>query len=404
MKILIAGGGAAGYMAAITAAELNPDLDITIAEKSRHLLSKVRISGGGRCNVTHRPHDIEDFSRNYPRGERFLKKILHEFSAADTIAWFASRGVELKTEPDGRMFPVTNTSLSIINCLEQAAAKSGVKVKTQLGIHKFKKEGGHFKVEFTNESSGIFDKVLISTGGFPKIEGFNWISEHDIKINEPVPSLFTFNSPSNPITSLMGVSVPNARIRILSTKLEWSGPLLITHWGFSGPAVLKLSAWGARILKEKNYKFEISINWQSEHSQDYVRKILSDLRNNKSKSLIISNPKFDIPSRLWAHLVHTSGIRENQIWADLSNKMIEKLTLSINSQHHNIKGKTTFKEEFVTSGGVDLSEIDYVTMQSKKISGLFFAGEVIDVDGITGGFNFQNAWTTGFLAGKNMVW
>jgi len=394
-------------MAAITAGQSNRDAGIMIVEKSQHLLAKVRVSGGGRCNVTHRASPPGEFSQNYPRGARFLKKILYEFGPEDTIEWFESRGVQLKTEADGRMFPISDSSSSIIECLEREASKLSIKIATRTGVESFsliEKAGNKmFEVHFSNETIACFDRVLIATGGYPKTQGFAWIANHGIKINDPAPSLFTFNSPGNEIIKLQGVSVPAARVKINTTKLEWTGPLLITHWGFSGPAVLKLSAWGARILQEKDYHYEISIQWNSNYDFSEIKEKLMQLRDMKSRSSIASNPKFEIPSRLWAYLVQCSDIKEGQIWADISNKTIEKLALNLSSQVHGIKGKTTFKEEFVTCGGVDLSEIDHMTMESKKVKGLYFAGEVIDVDGITGGFNFQNAWTTGFLAGRNMA-
>ncbi|MBL0118712.1 MAG: NAD(P)/FAD-dependent oxidoreductase [Saprospiraceae bacterium] len=406
-KILIVGGGASGYMAAITAAAIDRDLQVLIAEKTLNTLSKVRISGGGRCNVTHQPYEVDVFAQNYPRGHRFLKKILYEFGPDDTIQWFERRGVALKTETDGRMFPVSNKSESIINCLQQEVSTLGVEVKTKYGVEHFeleKKNGiNSFKVTFSDGTIGSFDKVLIATGGYPKASGFDWIRSHELEISDPAPSLFTFNSPSNPICSLLGVAVSEARIKILGSKLEWAGPLLITHWGFSGPAILKLSAWGARILKERDYNFEILINWISNIDKKDIREELTRLRDNKSKALVSSNSKFNLPGRLWKFLVIEAGISEEKIWADLSNKALESLIIKLTEHRHQIKGKTTFKEEFVTCGGISLSAIDHNTMESKKIKGLYFSGEVIDVDGITGGFNFQNAWSTGFTAGKAMA-
>ncbi len=407
MKVLIIGGGAAGFMAAITAALNDPDAQITLAEKSQNILAKVKVSGGGRCNVTHRPSDIDTFSKQYPRGQRFIKKILHEFGPEDTIQWFESKGVGLKVEDDGRMFPVTNNSSTIINCLVTEAEKAGIDVITRMGVNGFKvtesNNGNTFEVSFSIGTIEHYDKILIATGGFPKAEGFEWITKHGINIMPPAPSLFTFNSPENTICSLQGVSVPLARVKILGTKLEWKGPLLITHWGFSGPVILKLSAWGARVLLEKAYMYDISINWVADMDINTVKTELYKLRDTKNKSMIISGTRFGIPSRLWRFLMEMTGVKEGQFWADQSNKVLDNIWNILTNQIHAISGKTTFKEEFVTCGGVDLSEIDHRTMESKKINGLYFAGEVIDVDGITGGFNFQNAWTTGYIAGKSMA-
>lgn len=401
MDILIAGGGAAGFMAAIAAAESSHNARVIIAEKSPNVLSKVRISGGGRCNVTHRPVPAGDFARNYPRGERFLKKILHAFGPEDVIHWFESRGVPLKTEPDGRVFPRSDNSESIIRCLTDEAARLGVRVRTRMGIDDwtYMSSDRKFDVVFSDGSRQQFDRLILATGGFPKSSSYEWLRKQQLKVEDPVPSLFTFNSPGNSITQLQGVSVPNARIKINGTKLDWRGPLLITHWGLSGPAVLKLSAWGARVLEEKNYRFEISIHWQDDKSPEMLRSLWTGWRDRKVQAMIVNQPGLELPSRLWKFLVSEAGIDEGQRWADISNKAIERLVSFTCHHQHLISGKTTFKEEFVTCGGITLDQIDHTTMACKKMPGLFFAGELIDVDGITGGFNFQNAWTTGYLAG-----
>ncbi len=402
MKILIAGGGAAGFMAAITAAERWPLHSFIIAEKSLRVLSKVLISGGGRCNVTHQPLSLDEFSDNFPRGKRFLKKILHEFSAADAMQWFESRGVRLKTEADGRIFPVSDDSTSIAGCLEGEAQRVGIQIILKKGLDSFEKTDSGFSVHFSDNTKGEFDRIILAMGGFPKSSSYDFLREAGIEVKEPLPSLFTFNSSGNPITRLMGVSVPSARVRIAGTKLVQEGPLLITHWGFSGPAVLKLSAFGAELLAGMEYEFNIEIRWISDFSREECRQLWLRRRDEKVKSLVVNHSGLALPDRLWRFLVEDAQIHDTTRWADIGNKSIDLLLDKIFANNHLIKGKTTFKEEFVTCGGVTLDRIDHRTMESKDVPGLFFAGEILDVDGITGGFNFQNAWTTGFIAGQHV--
>ncbi len=402
MHIAIIGGGAAGFMAAITAAESSPGSKVTILEKSGKVLSKVRISGGGRCNVTHQPSSPGHFAKNYPRGEKFLKSILSVFSADDTVRWFESRGVRLKTEPDGRMFPATDSSDTIIHCLMESARKKGVEVRTGVSVVSFEKTGDQFRLEIHNSPPVITDRLVIATGGFPKLQGFDWLAEHRHDIVPPVPSLFTFNTPGSYLLPLAGISVQYARIRIHNTQLKSEGPILITHWGFSGPAVLRLSAWGARELAGLNYQFQVRINWTGDTNFDQVREGLYDLKSAFPKQQLATHAQFNIPARLWRALVENAGITGHLRLADTQHKSLNKLAMSLTDSVFDVSGKTTFKEEFVTCGGISLDSIDPETLESKSMQGLFFAGEVLDVDGITGGFNFQHAWSSGYIVGRGI--
>lgn len=404
-QLIIIGGGAAGFFTAVNAARMNPSLQVTILEKTGKLLSKVRVSGGGRCNVTHACFDIGEMVQRYPRGARFLKKAFHHFFTTDTIRWFEERGVKLKTEPDGRMFPVSDNSQSIINCLMREAEQYHVNIQTHAGVNAITPDNGRYTLNLENDASMTADYVCIACGGFPKTAQFDWLTHLGHTISTPVPSLFTFNMPdqkkaTNPLTALMGVSVPSALVKVAGTKLSSTGPLLITHWGLSGPAVLKLSAWGARELAEKNYHFDITVNWIPPHTEQSLRDEWPEIRQNNSRRKLGAGNPFGLPTRLWEYLLTASGISSEQRWDDLrsahQNALIQRLTM----QSFSVKGKTTFKEEFVTAGGISLKEVDVNTMQSKIHPGLFFAGEILDVDGITGGFNFQHAWTSGWLAAK----
>ena len=403
-QLVVVGGGAAGFFCAVNAARMNPALQVTLIEKSNKILSKVKVSGGGRCNVTHACYSIADMIKKYPRGNAFLKKAFHHFFTTDTIDWFEQRGVPLKTETDGRMFPVSNSSQTIIDCLVKEANTYGVQILMNAEVKQliFKKHGAGntFTLELANNKSVIADFVCIASGGYPKDIQFEWLKKLGHTIEEPVPSLFTFNMPGNSITALMGVTVENVGVKIMGSKLAEHGPLLITHWGMSGPAILKLSAWGARELKTKNYSFKISINWIPGFNENTLREKMQELRFDIAAQKIINRNPFSLPARLWEYLLQQSGIHENLRWADLPAKDQNKLIKNLCMQEFDVKGKTTFKEEFVTSGGINLNEIDVNTLQSKIIPGLYFAGEVINVDGVTGGFNFQNAWTTGWIAAK----
>ena len=419
-RLIVIGGGAAGFFCAVNAAQLNPELQVIILEKSNKLLSKVKVSGGGRCNVTHACHNIADMIKKYPRGSAFLKKAFHHFFTTDTIAWFNNRGVELKTETDGRMFPATNSSQTIIDCFMKEANKYNVEIMMNKEVKQLAIGGGQlavgsgqwavgseqlatskgFELKFADDSILQADFVCIASGGYPKILQYHWLAKAEHIIDEPVPSLFTFNMPGNAVTALMGVSVENVQVKIVGSKLLESGPLLITHWGMSGPAILKLSAWGARELAINNYNFSILINWIPDFNENSLREKIQQLRFQLAAQKIINRNPFALPNRLWEYLLLQSGIPVDLRWADLPAREQNKLIKNLCANEYAVKGKTTFKEEFVTSGGVQLNEIDFNTMQSKKHAGLFFAGEIINVDGITGGYNFQNAWTTGWIAAK----
>ena len=397
MRIAIIGGGAAGFMAAITAKLHNGKNEVVLFEKSNKVLAKVKISGGGRCNVTNACFSVSQLIKNYPRGEKFLKNAFPHFHTQDTIDWFESRGVPLKAEADNRMFPISDNSQSIVDCLMNEIDKLGVELKLQSVISKIEKVENQFLLEI-NHQENYFDKVIIATGGSPKLSGFDWINNLQKNIIEPVPSLFTFNIPKDGITELMGVVASNATVRIQGTKIKHSGPLLITHWGMSGPAVLKTSSFGARYLFDNNYNFNVQINWTDFNEEEYQNLIA---QNKTSNRLITNKNPFEIPSRLWNFIVQKSQISELKKWNELSKKDVNKLLNHLMNDVYAVKGKTTFKEEFVTSGGVDLNDINSQTMESKNCKGLYFCGEVMNIDGVTGGFNFQAAWTSGFLAGKN---
>ncbi|MFC3881252.1 NAD(P)/FAD-dependent oxidoreductase [Algoriphagus namhaensis] len=399
LKIAVIGGGAAGFFSAIHAADIHTD--VHLFEKSSKLLSKVKISGGGRCNVTHRPLPVSSHVKNYPRGEKFLKKVFPKFTSQDTMDWFESKGVPLKIESDGRVFPVSDDSQSIINALTKEAQKSRVQIHLNSGVSEIKKselEGFELNV---NNSHLHFDRLIICTGGHPKLSGFEFLSQLGHKILDPIPSLFTFNTPGELIRELKGISFPDGHVKLAGSKLNYRGPVLITHWGVSGPAVLKLSAFGAKWLFEREYKAEAIINWVAEFGEnDFLAHLLNYINKHPQQQLA-KHPLFGIPSRFWSHLCWRSGITEGEQNFHLSKKQVNKLVQNLFCYNLPLNGKTTFKEEFVTSGGVDLNEVDSANMESKIHLNLFFAGEVLDIDGITGGFNFQAAWSTGFLAGKS---
>lgn len=396
--LVVIGGGAAGFFCAVNAARLSPSLKVILLEKTNKLLSKVRISGGGRCNVTHALFDIDEFSKRYPRGQRFVRKAFHQFFSSDTVQWFESRGVKLKAEEDGRMFPVSDSSQTIINCLVNEANLYGVDIRLNSEVTGIEKKD-QFSISLSNRQIIYTDYLCIATGGYPKTSMFSWLKSLGHNIAEPIPSLFTFNLPNHPITSLMGVAVENARVKIHGSKLVQEGPLLATHWGLSGPAILKLSAWGAKELNELNYHFSIHINWVPGYDHETLKEKFTELRFNSGKK--IENENFtQLPLRIWKFLLEQSGIGVSLKFTDLSSKLENLLIKNLLDYVAEVKGKTTFKEEFVTAGGIEVSEIDPSTMLSKKIPHLYFAGEVMNVDGITGGFNFQHAWTSGWIAGR----
>lgn len=401
MKVAVIGGGAAGFFTAISVKDHYPNAQVMLFEKSTKVLSKVKVSGGGRCNVTHACFEISELIKNYPRGAKFLKKSFHQFNVNDTIDWFDRMNVHLKTEADNRMFPISNSSQTIIDCLVNRFDSLGCILKLQSSVSKIKPSSNHGVLELVvNNQNMVFDKIIIATGGSPKIEGLQWLKEMGHQIEKPVPSLFTFNMPKHPITALMGTVASNAKVRIEGEKLESQGPLLITHWGMSGPAVLKLSSFGARKLTEKNYQFNILVSWLGQHNEEEIRNLLKKQIANHSLAQVSNFKTPEIPKRLWAYLIQKLDFEADKRWCDFSKKELNRLVNVLVNDSYTINGKTTFKEEFVTCGGVSLSDVNPNSMESKKVPGLYFAGELLDIDGVTGGFNFQAAWTTGFIAGK----
>ena len=391
--IIIVGGGAAGFFTAINVVEKNPKLKVAILERGAEVLQKVRISGGGRCNVTHACFEPNELVKFYPRGEKELRGPFHQFCSGDTIEWFEKHGVELKIEDDGRMFPVSNSSQSIIDCFLQATQKLGIKILTGQSVQSIFKKENAWKIETQNENY-IAEKLILATGSNPKI--WEMLQTYGHAIVNPVPSLFTFNIKDTRIKELPGVATL-ATVKVKDTKLESTGPLLITHWGMSGPAVLKLSAWGARILHDKNYQFTIFVNWLNDVDTTDAENKLKDLKQEHAKKAVSKKSPFDFPNRLWESLVLASGIETETKWADLSKLQLQNLSNQLTNGTFQVNGKSTFKEEFVTAGGIDLKEINFKTMESKLHENLYFAGEIVNIDAITGGFNFQNAWTSGFI-------
>lgn len=398
-KVAIIGGGAAGFFAALSVKFHHPEASVVIIEKSNKLLSKVKISGGGRCNVTNACFENQQLLNFYPRGSKLLKKAFEQFSTRDTVEWFESKGVPLRTLPDNCIFPVSDNSQSIIDCFLKEAEKLKVKILTQTNVSDFLPSENGISI-VANGEKWYFDKIIVATGGQPKISGLTWLEDMGQKIVEPVPSLFTFNMPDNPIRELMGNVVEHVSARIEGQKWIGKGPLLITHWGMSGPAILQLSAWGARYLAEKNYRFAVLINWLNTKKEEEVRQELIAIANDHGAKKMVNFHSFPFTNRLWEFLLTKSQISTETRWSQLAGKSLNRLTNTLVNDRYEVEGKTTFKEEFVTAGGVDLSGIDFQTMQSKTIPNLYFAGEILDIDGLTGGFNFQAAWTTAFVAGK----
>lgn len=400
MKVAVIGGGAAGFFAAASCGFHHPGFEIVIYEKSQKLLTKVKVSGGGRCNVSHACFNVFELSGFYPRGGKQLKHAFNQFNTIDTVKWFEKRGVKLKTETDNRMFPVTDNSQTIVDCLTGEAQKAGVIVRLNSAVSGIKKINDKFQITFKDRPDEIADKVIVTTGGSPKLEGFDWLIKLGHHIEPPVPSLFTFNMPREAVTSLMGVVVDHATVKVQSTKLKCNGPLLVTHWGMSGPAILKLSSFGARILSNMNYQFMVQINWLGEQKEDEVREQLLKQISISGKRKISNQNPFFLPNRLWIFLLKKIAVNPDSSWSELSKKSLNRIVNVTINDEYCVEGKTTFKEEFVTCGGISLSDINFNTMESKICPGLYFAGEVLDIDGVTGGFNFQAAWTTGFVAGK----
>ena len=391
--IIIVGGGAAGFFTAINLVEKNPKLKVAILERGKTVLEKVRISGGGRCNVTHACFVANDLVKFYPRGEKELRGPFHQFSSGDTVEWFEKHGVELKIEDDGRMFPISNSSQTIIDCFLSATQKLGIQLLTGQSVQSIFKAADYWKVE-TNHETFASDKLILTTGSNPKI--WEMLTQLGHSIVPPVPSLFTFNIKDARIKDLMGLSA-FAKVKVKGSKLEASGPLLITHWGMSGPGILRLSAWGARELFDKNYQFIVQVNWLNEITFEEAIDTLKNLKHEHAKKAVSKKSPFEFPNRLWESLVLASNIDAETKWADLSKKQLTDLANQLTNAEFQVNGKSTFKEEFVTAGGINLKEINFKTMESKLHNNLYFAGEIVNIDAITGGFNFQNAWTSGFI-------
>lgn len=396
--ILIVGGGAAGFFSAINIAEKNPNLKIAILERGKEVLTKVRISGGGRCNVTHNCFDVSELVKFYPRGEKELRGPFSVFSPKDTIAWFEKHKVKLKTEADNRMFPITDSSQTIIDCFLENAQKLKIDILTSQSVQSVSKVDNNWELETQNQRYSC-EYLIFTTGSNSKI--WELLSKLGHKIISPVPSLFTFNIKDIRLKDLMGLST-NASVKINQSKLEESGALLITHWGLSGPAILKLSAWGARELFDKNYQFRISVNWLDFLSFDQCIEELKKIKTSEPKKFVRNRKAFEIPTRLWEKLVTASEIPDSLKWADVNKKQLNNLANQLTNCQFQVNGKSTFKEEFVTAGGVDLKEINFKTMESKLHKNLFFAGEILNVDALTGGFNFQNAWSGGYIIAQSI--
>ena len=396
--IIIVGGGAAGFFTAISIVEKNLKLKVAILERGAEVLQKVRISGGGRCNVTHACFEPNELVKFYPRGEKELRGPFHQFGSGDTVEWFEKHGVELKTEADGRMFPVSNSSQTIIDCFLTATQKLGITVLTGQSVQSIFKKDVFWKIE-TQSDNYIAEKLLLATGSNPKI--WEMLQTFGHAVVSPVPSLFTFNIKDSRIKELPGVAA-QVTVKVKDTKLSSTGPLLITHWGMSGPAILKLSAWGARILHDKNYQFTIFVNWLNDEDTADVEKKLKDLKQEHAKKSVSKKSPFELTNRLWESLVLASGIEAETKWADLSKIQLQNLANQLTNGTFLVNGKSTFKEEFVTAGGINLKEINFKTMESKLHENLYFAGEIVNIDAITGGFNFQNAWTSGFIVASDV--
>ncbi|WP_414543973.1 NAD(P)/FAD-dependent oxidoreductase [Nostoc sp. CCY0012] len=404
LNIVVIGGGAAGFFGAIACAKANPHAQVTLFEASRQPLAKVLISGGGRCNVTHACFEPQRLIQNYPRGSRALLGAFTRFQAQDTVAWFSAHGVHLKTEADGRMFPITDNSETIVECLVKAAAKSGIELRIGTPVVAVKQLAQNQGFEIFGKSGATkqCDRLLLATGSNPV--GYKIAREFGHHIEPPVPSLFTFNIPDAKLRSLAGISVDPVQLRLETGKpqLSQTGPLLITHWGMSGPAVLKLSAWGARFLHQNHYQAKLLVNWLPDLHQEQVRQKILAVKTQWSNKAIALHRGVDLPHRLWQYIVDRADITTEDRWAGLSNKKLNQLVQELTQGEYLINGKGVFKEEFVTCGGVNLKEVNFKTMESKLIPRLYFAGEILDIDGVTGGFNFQSAWTTSYLAGNAM--
>ena len=403
MKVAIIGGGAAGFFSAIAVKENHKDAEVVIYEKSQKLLSKVKISGGGRCNVTNGTRSISELSKAYPRGGKQLKKLFKIFNNLDCMEWFEARAVPLTIQEDNCVFPVSQDSQSIIDCFLSEARKKKIKIKTGHGVNAILPESNQWTLQFQKDlPDEKVDKVIIATGGSPKRKNLEWLEKMGHDIVDPVPSLFTFNMPLEKITELMGIVVETALVKIPGTKLTATGPLLITHWGMSGPSILKLSAFGARILHEQQYDFQVQVNWVNTKNNNVVMEQLQEIIKEHPKKQLANFRPYALPERLWHFLLDKADLSRQKQWQDLGKSGIHKLTNILCNDLYAVSGKTTFKEEFVTCGGISLNSIDCQTMGSKAHPNIYFAGELLDIDGITGGYNFQAAWTTAYIAGKLM--
>ncbi|HSU53409.1 MAG TPA: NAD(P)/FAD-dependent oxidoreductase [Candidatus Dormibacteraeota bacterium] len=402
-RIIIVGGGAAGFFAAITCAEAAPDYQVRLLEKGPQFLSKVRISGGGRCNVTHACFDPHQLSTFYPRGGQALLGPFHQFQPADTVAWFESRGVKLKTESDGRMFPVTDSSRTVIDCLVRAAQYAGVELLVNQSVERVIRDSGAFQLSMAHGETISCDRLMLATGGCRAPAAGALAVSLGHTLEPPVPSLFTFHIATAWVRDLAGVSVERVQVSVPESKLCEQGPLLLTHQGVSGPSVLRLSAWGARALHQTNYNFPLRINWRPDLDEADLNLALDRLRTAEPARLIVNVPLAPLRSRLWERLVLASGIPRETRWANLSNPAKRQLVQQLSRTELPVSGKTLNQDEFVTCGGVRLGEVSFKSMESRVCPGLYFGGELLDIDGLTGGFNFQAAWTTGWLAGRAMA-
>lgn len=399
MRVAIIGGGAAGFFAAIQVKENHPNADVTIFEKSKKTLTKVKISGGGRCNVSN-ACAVSELPKAYPRGNRFLKRLFYTFNNHDAMQWFESKGVPLEIQSDLCVFPKTQKSQTIIDLFTKETARLAIPIKLRMKATSIVPKSGLLEINFQDNHTQQFEKVIITTGGSPKKQGLEWLQNLNHSIQSPVPSLFTFNMPNEPITKLMGVVVENTSVSIQGSKIKTTGALLITHWGMSGPAIIKLSSYAARLLNEKNYLFTVQINWaKGENNETIHQKLVEIIQKNPHKMLSKIKP-FALPERLWIYILEKAMLSSQKRWNELGKKGINKLVNLLTNDTYSVEEKTNFKEEFVTCGGIDLKNINGNTMQSKVVNNLYFAGEILDIDGITGGYNFQAAWTTAYVASK----
>ena len=400
MKVAVIGGGAAGFFAAIHVRENFPESEVCILEKSKKLLAKVKVSGGGRCNVTNGAANISALSKGYPRGEKQLKKAFGTFNNHDVMNWFETRGVKLVTQPDNCVFPVSQNSQTIINCFLEETNRLGAEIRTSANVTKIEPQNNEQLRLTINDEAEDFDKVIVATGGMPKRKGLEWLADLGHEISDPVPSLFTFNMPTENVTDLMGIVVEETLTRVEGTRLKSDGPLLITHWGMSGPSILKLSAFGARVLSDSGYEFKVQVNWVNEQNVSVVESEVLRLENEFGARQLGNIRPYYLPDRLWRYMLDKAGLSPDKKWSEIGKKGRNKILHYLTNDTYEVSGKTTFKEEFVTCGGVALKSVDFKTMESKVVKNLFFAGELLDIDGITGGYNFQAAWTTAYLAAR----